>query len=83
MVMSDSIGTDACSFQEVQARGQPGSLNKSARRVNHVAQIREKKEGSDADLCLIRKGADGRKTDIMSGCRTVSCLQTFILSLWP
>ncbi len=39
MVMSDSIDTSACSFLNVQARGPPGSLNKSARVVNHVASL--------------------------------------------
>lgn len=36
MVMSDSMDTVACSFLNVQARGPPGSLNKSSSGVNHV-----------------------------------------------
>lgn len=43
MVMSDSIDTVACSFLNVQARGPPGSLNKSARGVNHVALLRDQR----------------------------------------
>lgn len=51
MVMSDSIDTAACSFLNVQARGPPGSLNKSAQGVNHVALLRDQREK--------RKGEDG------------------------
>lgn len=45
MVMSDSIDTPACSFLNIQARGPPGSLNKSARCVNHLALLHDQREG--------------------------------------
>lgn len=44
MVMSDSIDTVACSFLNAQERGPPGSLNKSAQGVNHVALLHDQRE---------------------------------------
>lgn len=57
MVMSECIDTAARSFLNVHARGPPGSLNKSARGVNHVALLRdqtEKRKGGGN-----REGGDG------------------------
>lgn len=45
MVMSDSLDTAACSFLNTQARGPPGSVNKSARGVNHVALLHNQRGG--------------------------------------
>lgn len=60
MVMSDSIDTAACGFQNAQARGPPGSLNKSAQDVNHVTSLldqrgRKRKGGGDGEMREKRK----------------------------
>lgn len=64
MVMSDSIDTPACSSPNIQARGPPGSLNKSARGVNHFALLhdqRGRRRGGGS-----REGGDGEETsDVM------------------
>ena len=51
MVMSDSIDTVACSSLNVQAKDPPGSLNKSAQGVNHVALLGDQKsrEGGERE----------------------------------
>lgn len=66
MVMSDSLDTAACSFLNIQARGPPGSLNKSAQGVNHVALLhnlrerlgREEKEREEMKRCSRKKSRD-------------------------
>lgn len=55
MVMSDSIDTAACSSPNTLPRGPPGSLNKSARCVNHVALLRDQREGGSGE------GGDGEE----------------------
>lgn len=78
MLMSDSIDTAACSFLNVQAPGPPGSLNKSAPSVNHVALLRDQK-GKERVAGMERK-REGRwrreeSRDVMSGSETCSQLQ--------
>lgn len=49
MLMSDSIDTAACSFQNRQARSPPGSLNTSAQDVNHVSLLGDQRELSEQE----------------------------------
>lgn len=76
MVISDGIDTAACSFLNVQARGPPGSLNKSARGVNHVALLRDQREGERQEEVGSRQEMERcsrkKSSDVMMCSRTCS-----------
>lgn len=85
MVIRDSIDTVACSFLNVQARGPPGSLNKSARGVSHVAlplDKRKRERGEEMESEGMERCRRKKSRDVMTGSRTCSRLQ-FIPTVAP
>ena len=78
MVMSDSIDTVACCSLNIQAKGPPGPLNKSAQGVNHVTLLRDQKGKKEEEMERCRRK---RGSEIMTESRICSGLQMFITAV--